>query len=246
VLFKPYLWNHLRYSCALSQPEEVLRSLGDVPEGFGSRDCAAFLAEISSDSEIRASVDRHRELIRGGFAQKLSGKGLAAITFLYMAVRLKRPAYVIETGCATGWTSTLILKALDLNRTGHLFSIDVPAKAGEMSMDWGLPEGLEPGFLVPTSLRSRWTLVLGDSRTHLGPLLEKIGKNLGFFYHDSDHTYTHMMWEYTSAWPWLVEGGVMVSDDIGWNSAFFDFAEAHRAVPVIDHFNPNVGAILKR
>ena len=89
---------------------------------------------------------------RGGILAKVYVK------HLYRKASTTRPAGELEEGTAP---VPLILKALDLNRTGHLFSIDVPAKAGEMSMDWGLPEGLEPGFLVPTSLRSRWTPMSG-------------------------------------------------------------------------------------
>jgi len=111
-------------------------------------------------------------------------------------------------------------------------------------MDWTLPSDLKPGFLVPHELRTRWTLILGDARVKLIPLLEKWHK-IDVFFHDSDHTYLHMMWGYTSAWPYLLESGLLISDDVGQNTAFYDFADAMQRPIVVHASNPNVGAITR-
>lgn len=63
--------------------------------------------------------------------------------------------------------------------------------------------------------------------------------------HDSDHTYEHMMWECTSAWSYLPQVGIIVSDDIGWNTAFWDFATAMHRDMVVHSSNRNFGAIIK-
>jgi len=47
-----------------------------------------------------------------------------------------------------------------------------------------LPNGKEPGWLVPSDLRRRWHFILGLSRDKLGPLLQKLG-SIDMFLHDS-------------------------------------------------------------
>jgi hypothetical protein len=46
------------------------------------------------------------------------------------------------------------------------------------------------------------------------------------FVHDSLHTYAHMMAEFNLAYPILETGGLMVSDDIDYNSAWLDFCDS--------------------
>ena len=80
-----------------------------------------------------------------------------------------------------------------------------------------------------------------DTRKHLAPLLQDLGQ-IDVFYHDSDHSFVHMMWEYTSVWPHLRAGGILLSDDIGWNRAFWDFARGVARPMVI---NESAGALRK-
>ena len=98
------------------------------------------------------------------------------------------------------------------------------------------------GFLVPPSFRDRWTLIEGNVRQELMPLLERVGAT-DMFLHDSDHTYPHMMWEYAAILPHIRDGGIIASDDIAWNTAFWDFAAAIGRRCVIHRSNANVGAI---
>src|SRR6266581_3100545 len=44
------------------------------------------------------------------------------------------------------------------------------------------------------------------------------------FIHDSLHTYDHMLWEYRAAYDHIRPGGLLISDDALWNSAFSEFA----------------------
>lgn len=48
------------------------------------------------------------------------------------------------------------------------------------------------------------------------------------FAHDSLHEYRQMMFEYEEAWPFIRDGGLLVSDDIEKGDAFRDFAESKR------------------
>jgi predicted O-methyltransferase YrrM len=205
--------------------------------------------EIADAEFIRQRVEyyleKHRDLVFGwSWEQRLHGKQFSRVLFLYILLRLLQPEKVIETGCFSGWTSTLILFALHQNNRGHLWTFDIPAQAGRLSMKMTLPSGLSPGFLVPDCLRSRWTLIIGDVRDYLLPVCHKLG-TVDVFYHDSDHTYEHMMWEYTSVWPFLRAGGVLISDDIGANTAFWDFSVATGSPMVISKLNTNLGAMRK-
>jgi predicted O-methyltransferase YrrM len=175
----------------------------------------------------------------------LDGIGRGRAVLLYAVTRLLRPEVVVETGCFTGWDSSLLLHALERNGRGRLYSIDLPAEEGRFSQvapGSGLPAGASTGFLIPVAYRRRWTLIEDDARTALPDLLASTGP-IDLFYHDSDHSYGHMLWEFSTAWPHLTAGGVLVSDDISWNPALWDFSRAVGRRPVIHRATPNLGAL---
>jgi predicted O-methyltransferase YrrM len=221
-----------------------------------SRQVARLLDEVVSSPELRAAMDspasRSFDGDPGASATRrlerqaaLAGAGRGRLLLLYVTARLLRPECVVETGCFTGWDSAVILQALARNGAGHLYSIDLPARDGRFSQRGrfaSLPTGLSSGFLVPPAFRDRWTLIEGDVRDELMPLLQRL-RAVDLFLHDSDHSYPQMMWEYTALLPHMAPGAVMVSDDISWNTAFWDFAAALGRRPVIHRGNPNVGAI---
>jgi hypothetical protein len=151
---------------------------------------------------------------------------------LYVIVRLQEPEVVIETGVFDGISSSVILKAMEDNGTGHLYSIDLPARSAiegstNRMLENSLPKGCDPGWVVPEYLRPRYSLTLGDARVELPRLLDRVGK-VDIFLHDSLHTFDHMTWEFKTTWPRLRPNGLLLSDDIFWNSAYHDFARAQR------------------
>jgi predicted O-methyltransferase YrrM len=152
---------------------------------------------------------------------------------LYALVRAIRPDTVVETGGTPGKSTAFILRALDTNRRGHLYTIDLPPPATARSaVDRGAwheqrPEGLGSCWAVPNRLRDRHTLLLGPSGGLLPGLLERLGR-LDVFFHDSDHSYANMRAEYEAAAARLGPGGVLVSDDVLANRAFFDFCAVRR------------------
>lgn len=252
---RPIQWKLWRHFHGL-RDEKALQAL--LPAGSPTSDGLVrdLLAELETSQDLTAALKGRaaQEWARstnqdptGLLSRFLSSAGLGRAIFLYAWTRLARPHVVIETGCFTGWDSAVILSALDTNNVGHLYTIDLPAKEetySQVGAGSGLPEGLTTGFLVPERLHSRWTLTLGDARRELPPLLKKVG-NVDLFFHDSHHSYTHMMWEYTSVWPFLKEKGVLASDDIAWNTAFWDFAAGVGSRPIILRRNPHVGALLR-
>ena len=65
--------------------------------------------------------------------------------------------------------------------------------------------------------------MLGDTKELLPKTLTSLGA-VNAFLHDSDHSYENMMFEFEAAWPKILTGGFLVSDDVKWNDAFIDFA----------------------
>lgn len=145
------------------------------------------------------------------------------ISILSVIVRTTRPKIVVETGVARGYSSAVILATLEELGCGKLHSIDFPA----LEVD----AGTFVGSAVPSELRHRWSLHLGPSRQILPKLMMSLPP-VDIFIHDSDHTYDSQMEEYTTVWPYLCSGGILVSDDVG-NSAFWEFAKKVGSQPFL-------------
>lgn len=141
---------------------------------------------------------------------------------IYTICRFLKPQVVVETGVALGSTSFCILKALQENQSGHLYSVDLPLSLKAKS---------DVGRLVPNELRSHWTLKFGPSQYVL-PRLFKDLSAVDIFVHDSRYTYRCQSLEYGLAWVRLNDGGVLISDDIE-NDSFIEFAEAKQVIPII-------------
>ena len=73
----------------------------------------------------------------------------------------------------------------------------------------------------------RYTVEVGDAKDLLPPLIDRL-EAIDMFFHDSDHTYNHMMFEFDQAMRKLAPDGVIVADDISWNASLWDFADKYR------------------
>lgn len=144
--------------------------------------------------------------------------------WIYCCVRALQPQYMIETGVAHGASSLIILNAMNLNGKGHLFSIDLPGM--DTNSAYNFNQQTATGWMVPESLRSRWELHLGDAKTLLPELLQKAGA-IDIFFHDSDHSYDHMKFEFETVRPFVTESGIILSDDVHKNESFKDFTDTY-------------------
>jgi predicted O-methyltransferase YrrM len=143
-------------------------------------------------------------------------------------VRALCPEGVFETGTFTGVVTAFLLRAVEDNGSGHVTSFDLPAREPmEGAPEIHLPAGADPGWAIPDVLRGRLTLVLGDTRETLPPALAEAG-TIGLFLHDSLHTTRHMLFEFEEAWRRLLPGGLILSDDVFDNPAFWWFTTRHR------------------
>lgn len=230
---------------AVRHPQAALRLLrrsmsdhskvGDVLDGIGRNGFREYLRELREDRALN-------NLLWGKVTQmeyRLRGHGATlgvfprdACAFMYALVRSTKPESVVETGVASGMSSSYILAALESNSKGHLYSIDLPSVAAPGTREDATKQHVlspnETGWLIPDRLRGRWTLLLRRSSEVLPALLPKI-ERVDVFLHDSAHSYENMMFEYQTVWPFLRDGGVLVSDNIGYNRAFVDFSSMVQA-----------------
>jgi len=214
VLSAPPSMPHLNTLCALfpklnkQTAEEYMREFLSNMEYF-----AAINSKVIEKRKRRPNVGQAKALF-------------------YSFLRHLKPEVVVETGVFDGEHSAAMLLALHENEKGTLVSIDLPAvkpitNSTNRYDEVCLPPGCEPGWAIPDYLRDRFKLVQGDSRHLLPKVLEEYPQ-IDVFLHDSLHTYDHMMFEYTTAWSALSDGGFLVSHDIFSNRAFHKFYRQHK------------------
>jgi predicted O-methyltransferase YrrM len=212
----------------VGEAEAVAEVSCSSPEAYwqAARDCGT-----PADSEPDDAVTRAAE-------RPVYGGRPSLIRVACGIVRLCSPVTVIETGVAQGVTTAAILRAMESNGRGHLYSVDLPVLYAD--------EEEFVGRLVPTELKHRWTLTLGPSRRVLPPLARKVAP-LDMFLHDADHSYQAQLEEYRTVWPHLRPGGILLSDDIE-NPAFPEFARevGARALLVGDPGGPSAIGLLRK
>lgn len=143
---------------------------------------------------------------------------------LYFICRKVKPLEIMETGVWHGVSSTFILSAIDKNKSGFLYSIDLPPVDPSIKV--------EIGGAIPNDLKKNWDLNLGHSSLVLPEVLNKT-LNLEIFIHDSEHTYRNMIVEFKTVWPFLKKGGYLISDDVSLNDAFYNFGKIVKRDPCI-------------
>jgi predicted O-methyltransferase YrrM len=159
------------------------------------------------------------EVIREAEANVRSARvqmgGPADLELLYAAVVLATPKAAIETGVAYGWSSAIILAAMESNGTGRLVSVDMPY-AKRNNEPW-------VGVAVAERLRHRWRLIRKPDRGGIGEAIAASGGAIDLCHYDSDKSYPGRMYAYPRLWAALRPGGLFISDDIQDNFGFRDF-----------------------
>ncbi len=139
---------------------------------------------------------------------------------LWSLVQGMRPERVIEVGVARGYSSAVMLSAMNANQSGHLWSIDLPAPSVDERTT---------GSLVPDALRDRWTLSLGLSSVLIPRLVVRHGP-FDLIVHDGDHNPATQRREWAALWRALRPGGVLVMDDFSHDA--YQEARQSTAAPV--------------
>lgn len=197
-------------------PDEILTQLGFDPlrARVGLDEWARELREMTAEVERVSGAD----VDQGSLA-------LDGALLLYGLVICLEPEVVIETGVASGFSTSFAGAALVQNGKGRLISVDLPPRAGTIDdggyFDWvSRPVGWAIPQRIRDELGDRHTLVLEDTRTSLPRLLREV-EGVDLFFHDDLHTPDHMRWEFDLIWPRLRPGGVIMSDDV--NQGWLDF-----------------------
>lgn len=182
---------------------------------------AAVLEALEGEGfrRIVADLDLYQA---SGPARRMGGPGF--LEACYAIVRLARPAVVLETGVAHGYSTAVILQALEDNGHGQLYSVDLPRfRPGVAAYT---------GAAVPSRLRSRWELHIGSDRRVLPGVLRRIAP-VDYCFYDSDSTYDGMLHAWKLIWPHLRSGAVLTINAVHANDAYLEFCETHGLEPLI-------------
>jgi Methyltransferase domain len=161
---------------------------------------------------------------------------------LYLLVRAARPQRVLETGVRPGYSTVWILAGLEANGAGSLTSLGPGPTAGRTRgvHDYGV------GQLVPPSLRSRWTLALGNTEDRLRELLGA-ARPVDLFFSDNGPDVDRARSELHAAWEALAPNGLLVTHHIEANAAWSDFCGLQGlTTQVLDPGPPPMGALAMR
>ena len=106
-------------------------------------------------------------------------------TLLYFLSRKLKPNTVVETGVAAGWSSLAILRALEKNNKGKLYSSDFPYFRLENPEQY-------VGYLAKNETnKSNWYLDIRGDDVAIPEILKRIGNNdIDLFHYDSDKSYS--------------------------------------------------------
>jgi predicted O-methyltransferase YrrM len=193
-------------------------ALDDLEARFGN------VSEVLGEPALREMEENTRRLLadirnEDTFILHWAADSLTA-RLCYLACRLISPEVVVETGVAYGVSSAFILRAMEKNGRGTLYSVDLPPLRRRYERFWGIA--------VPHGLRGRWRLHRGTSASVLPRLLEEVPE-VDLFVHDSLHTRRNMRREFDTVWPHLRNGAMLLADDVERNRAFGELRQKNPA-----------------
>lgn len=165
--------------------------------------------------------------------KKLGGGSDAVL--IYNLVRILKPKNIIEFGVANGLSTLSILSACKENNFGKLISIDMPYYFDNAKK--------LIGNLIKKKNYPNWTLFIGPQVNFINKISDK---NYDLCHYDSDKSYQGRILIYSKIWERLNKNGVLLSDDISDNLAFFHFCKKKRKKPLVIKFNKKyLGLIIK-
>jgi predicted O-methyltransferase YrrM len=158
---------------------------------------------------------------------------------LYLIVRALRPRHVVETGVRPGYSTAWLLSGLEANGSGDLVSLGPgPVQGRAMGV-----QDSSVGQLVAPSLRSRWTLVLGNTEERLASILEDHGP-VDLYFYDNGPDAARARFELRSAWAGLSPTGLLLAHHVDANPAWAEFCRQQGAPDsILDAGPPPLGAL---
>ena len=208
--------------------ERIARLTGIAPAGI-----ARYRRELRESSLPDVLIQRGAGL---AFALELPQGAL-----LYLLVRATRPRRIVETGVRPGYSTAWMLAALDANGSGELTSLGPGPTAGRAP---GVRES-GVGQLVAPSLRSRWTLALGNTEDRLREILQSVA-GIDLFLYDNGPQEARARFELRAAWEALSPRGILLAHHVDANAAWPDFCKLQGLAPpqLLDAGPPPMGALM--
>ena len=182
------------------------------------------------------TLRKHEEEAKHRLAsvEGLMGGG-ANLDLLYGLASILKPHRLLETGVAFGWSTLALLLATSHQENVKVISVDMPyVKSNHRKL---------VGAAVPVYLQSQWTLIRRPDREGLPKAIRLLG-SLDFAHYDSDKTPEGRMFAYPLLWRSLVPKGLLVSDDVSDNNAFFRFSEEVGVTPILVRLEGKFAGIL--
>jgi predicted O-methyltransferase YrrM len=181
--------------------------------------------------KVRKFTHRRNLLLKGNY--KLGGG--SDIQLIYNLILMLKPNKILEFGVANGWSTLSILEGCKKNNKGSLLSIDMPYFFKNAK------------FLIANLIKKKkidnWKLIISPQ---INFLLKLNKEEYDFCHYDSDKTYQGRMLAYKKIWIALRKGGILISDDISDNLAFFNFTKTVKTKTyIVKYKNKFLGIAIK-
>lgn len=192
--------------------------------------------EINSRAVVASMVHQMRELMESESAgQKIknvleSNSSICRLLILELAIRSGRFRSFLETGTQHG------LSVFVVNESARRYSLEINVASFDVSHDQYFVRSAGVKYSA-LSWPVRWNFKKETLDLKIDPML---------FFHDSDHSYENMFFEFDWAWNHL-QAQVIISDDVDGNDAFYDFCQSSRITGyriMIDH-GPALGFAMR-
>ncbi len=182
-----------------------------------------FLGYLKTERKGFDNVVSEAESINDEVRRKIGSRDYWQVSprelgYIYASIKLFGGRIIAETGVGPGTTSYAILKASE-EFNGHLYSFD-------LGKPFGKEKDMPVGFMIPDTLRDRFTLIIGDTKATLEKNLIYFGP-FDVFFHDSEHTYEHVKFELETALKNLRSKFLIIVDNYDWTNAPVEFAKSH-------------------
>lgn len=167
---------------------------------------------------------------------KVGGGG--AYHLLYFLTRKYQPNYIVETGVATGFTSSAILEALEINKSGYLFSSDYPYPFLTEDENY-------LGILVDERLKKRWMLHCEGDEFNLKKIPDLWKGKVDIFHYDSSKWYKDKKRCMQTISQYLSKKAFIIFDDIQDDLFFYDLVNKNNYsnFQIIEFKNKYLGLI---
>jgi hypothetical protein len=211
-------------------------------EPLGTADFAKLVGIDDSNPEdtARASVQTMMQSMRIRAEAELNGvkiksvlesdSSISRLILLELITRSGHFKSFIETGTQHG------LSAYIVGETAQRLGLEMKISSYDVSHDQ---------YFIKSSGSDYFCLSWPARKRFMNSTLELNASPLIFF-HDSDHSYENMLFEFNWAWENL-KAEVIISDDIDGNDAFYDFCESHqiKGYRILVDAGPAVGVAVR-